>query len=75
MDDIDAPVAIALSGLTVAVLGFLSARWGRTRSTVGDDRGDAMRSAYGTARDGGYGVALLGLLVMFGALFARCVAQ
>lgn len=72
---LDTTILLALSGIVIAVLGVLGGHWGRGRSVGADvnDRGEAWRTSYGFARDGGYGVALLGVLLFVGALFARCV--
>lgn len=49
--NIDTFAAITLGGIVVCVLGFLTARWGRGRLSVGDDRGSEWRHAYGVAGD------------------------
>lgn len=72
---IDITIVLAMAGAAVAIVGVLGGHWGRGRSVGADvnDRGDAWRTAYGTARDGGPGVALLGVLVLVASLCARCV--
>lgn len=53
-------------GAVLVVFGGVSWKWGRTRSTVLDDRGPAWEIAYRIARVGGPALALLGALLAGG---------